>query len=47
MHQKQIGSHIKRGNKGKQDFVPKEKMMHSIPCAKEFTKRESVPVLLG
>lgn len=46
MHQEQIGSHITRGNKGKQDFVPKEKMMHVLLCAKEFTKRGSAPILL-
>lgn len=33
--------------KGKQDFVPKEKTMHLLPCAKEFTKRGSVPSLQG
>lgn len=28
MHQEQIGSHITRGNKRKQDLAPKGKTMH-------------------
>lgn len=48
MHQEQPCWHTIRGNKGKQDLLPKEKMMkHLLLCATDFTERASVLSLVG